>query len=359
MSFINYISFTKAVSFRIKPTQRDLPFFKGSSLNRKQDECKKTTSEVCSAINENEKRKQAVNSLRINSAFERSTAKQDTKRNNDRVRTFSRRSRDKCRNKIFALFETSGTNFTFLTLTMIGECSDQAAQKCLNKFLTVLRKRYGLFSYIWVAERQKNGRIHFHFILDRRFPIQSINKLWVLQQYNAGIENEKYPYHEILQAYEKNILHRLLNPVDVRTVRNRNALSGYLTQYLTKNEGKFTCAVWHCNRAISALFTSSLINDHDFAETGSKQNRYVSKKGKVFQNKTFAVTDKNSGKVLALVNNIFNKDYFSKHHRVMNDINRLILEKINAREVKRGEDIFKRLRFSYNDLFVDGYEWLN
>ena len=89
-----------------------------------------------------------------------------------------------------------------------------------------------------------------------------------LQQYNAAIKNRKFTYCEILLAYEKDNLHKLLNPVDVRPVHNINVLSGYLTQYITKNADRFSCAVWHCNRSVSALFTSTLINEKDFAETG-------------------------------------------------------------------------------------------
>ena len=38
-----------------------------------------------------------------------------------------------------------------------------------------------------LPNRQKNGGIHFHFIVNRRFPIRSVNKLWVLQHYDSGI----------------------------------------------------------------------------------------------------------------------------------------------------------------------------
>jgi ribosomal protein L20 len=246
---------------------------------------------------------------------------------------------------------------------MVGDCSDQQGQKCLNKFLTVLRSRHCLFSYVWVAERQQNGRIHFHLIVDRRSRIRSVNKLWVLQQYNAGIKNLKLDYSAILTAYAVDNLHRLLNPVDIKRVRDITALSGYLTQYITKNKDHFSCAVWHCNRYVSALFTSTLINDKDFAETGTSLNSYTSKKGKnkgkKFENKTFIVTDKVTGKTLVIVNNIFNKEYFSKHFEVMNDLNRMIIQQCNERKLNRSENIFKRFKFTQDDFVLDGCEWLN
>ena len=370
MSFVNYISYTRAVSARIKPTQNTLPIFKGSSLNRKKDASKKTLAsslpgEVCTDVNENEKRKQASNSLRSHSSGKRSVNKSGADRSHTghrKERKFSSRSRNKSREKTFALYDASPADFTFLTLTMIGDCTDRLAQKCLNKFLTVLRSKHGLFNYVWIAERQMKttGRIHFHFILDKRFAIRSINKLWVLQQYNAGITHPKYSYEQITQAYENDSVHKLLNPVDVRTVRNRNALSGYLTMYITKNNESFTCAVWHCSRGISCLFTGALINNSDFAETGSEKNFYVSKKGKKYVNKTFVVTDKITGKTLAVINHIFNRDYYcAKHFDVLRKVNGWMLDNINARQVKRGEDLLNRFGFGFDDFNLDACEWLN
>jgi hypothetical protein len=71
------------------------------------------------------------------------------------------------------------------------------------------------------------------------------------------------------------------------------------------------------------------------------------------------VADKISGKVLAIVNNIFNKDYFSKHFGVMNDLNSMIIEQVNKRELKRGEDMFERFKFSQENIFMSAFEWLN
>src|SRR5437773_2511861 len=152
MSFVNYISFSRAVSSPLKPSQNNIPIFKGSSLNRKPYERKQDkmaslpSSPVCQTNNENKKREQEIDHLRSNPARERRANGKD-KDNRKQLRTFSKRSRDKCRNKIFALFHSCKADFTFLTLTMVGDSSDQQAQQCLNKFLTVLRSRYGLFSY--------------------------------------------------------------------------------------------------------------------------------------------------------------------------------------------------------------------
>jgi hypothetical protein len=85
---------------------------------------------------------------------------------------------------------------------------------------------------------------------------------------------------QIQSAYAKDNLHKLLNPVDVKPVRDINSLRGYLTQYITENVDRCSCAVWHCNRSVSALFTSTLINDKDFAETGTRVNHYTPTKEK-------------------------------------------------------------------------------
>lgn len=77
---------------------------------------------------------------------------------------------------------------TFLTLTLPAKqihCDNDIKKECFLRFvewLTTSKDRSGsgwnVKNYIWVAETQKNGNIHFHMIIDRALPAEAINRKW-------------------------------------------------------------------------------------------------------------------------------------------------------------------------------------
>jgi hypothetical protein len=267
------------------------------------------------------------------------------------AKAMSRRTRIKIKEKMMAVYSASKNNFTLQTLTLVAPATDYQAIKCLNKYLTVLRKKNGLFNYVWVAERQDGkrnkyktatGNLHFHIIIDRRFEISYINSLWVCQQYNSKIINEEAALKfkndngiTFKQAHKKGceagsdwhqVIQKYLNPVDVDKVKNIDGMSAYLTNYIIKNETKASCAIWHCNRNVSKLFTKQLISKATFEKTCSNCNRTYNKKGRrQYVNKTFVHQ-------YGLINNIYNKKYFSKFLKEMDLLNSWILanEKIDC-----------------------------
>jgi hypothetical protein len=158
----------------------------------------------------------------------------------------SPRSKRKIRDKITAWSMAAARNqikpLTFVTLTFVNAVTDLQGVKILNVFLTNLRKMYGKKAiYLWVAERQKNGRIHFHIITSLFIKVQYWNKYWCQLQAKHGIQHP--------QGNDG------LNPLDVRLIKSINAVSSYLTKYITKNNGSFACAVWNCSKKISELYT--------------------------------------------------------------------------------------------------------
>lgn len=77
---------------------------------------------------------------------------------------------------------------TFLTLTLPADqlhCDNLIKKNCFFRFIEWLTgdkekgaSGWGVKNYIWVAETQKNGRIHFHMIIDRALPADRINRKW-------------------------------------------------------------------------------------------------------------------------------------------------------------------------------------
>lgn len=192
--------------------------------------------------------------------------------------------------KIHAFFFSKLANqrFYFYTVSFPIATSDSAAYELFNAVLTRLRKGYSVSNmsslmldiygnsksakwrhsvsqlvnsqkseqiknYIWVAERQKNGTIHFHIITSESINVLIFNHFVATYIFNS------------IKKHDSNVNINHLsksgyNGVDVS--KKKKGLSSvtdvrkYLTKYVTKNTTKFTHFAWHCSRSISALFTT-------------------------------------------------------------------------------------------------------
>lgn len=173
----------------------------------------------------------------------------------------STRSKGKLRDKCTAFYRACGSKKTFATLTFIEAVTDDAAVSILNKFLTQLREDFPSLKYVWVAERQPAGNIHFHCIFNQFLKVRRYNDLWVRQQYTAGLRFEDYSLEHILSLSKSESIHKILNPFDVKSIKSVYGLSFYLTKYITKNNSEpFTCLAWHCSRSVSKLFTKTIVS---------------------------------------------------------------------------------------------------
>lgn len=206
----------------------------------------------------------------------------------------SPRSKGKIRDKATAFHRCLGTQKTFVTLTFLNEVTDARGIAVLNKFLTALRSEFSNLHYIRISERQDNGRIHFHLIVNKFLPVVKYNRLWSLQQYNDGIELPGISKADFMWRYEESMererlevfstktnpdpVMSVMNSFDVKKIRNINGLSYYLTKYITKNENKgFGCSAWHCSRAVSKLFIKTLVNRSTFSQAASIVNSTIIK----------------------------------------------------------------------------------
>jgi hypothetical protein len=202
----------------------------------------------------------------------------------------SARSRGKIKDKATAFFRASVGDRIFCTLTFVAAVDDRTGVAILNKFLTALRKKFDNLQFMWVAERQTNNEdfpnnIHFHLILNKRLPVRYFNGLWVLQQYNAGLRGKNkfgspISMEEVQRRFKEGSMQKVLNPLDVKRVRNIGGLSMYLTKYITKQKKNdpFGCAVWHCSRKVSRLFTRAAVGPSAFSYMLSFNNWRVDKR---------------------------------------------------------------------------------
>jgi hypothetical protein len=316
--------------------RESMPRLNGSSLNRKTANKKAAYEKVitksvswsegnvvdsCAAIRKHKESKSKTRVVRDASTNQRQI---ELRRSTSEVVRdmpifkHSSRTKSKIKDKFTAFFKSSEGENTLVTLSFISKVEDKPAVAVLNKFLTALRSEKK-FDYIWVAERQKNGNIHFHVLMNRRINVTRGNPLWVLQQYNAGIVHEKYSHEEILDRFKKGTIGEILNPFDIRSVNSIDGLSLYLTKYLCKSSDEFHCRVWHCSRGVSRLFTKALVSRSTFLQTGTVRNSYVDRTtGELFSSQTFVSP-------YAIVRYILNKKYFAGYLNELEQVNKWIL----------------------------------
>lgn len=172
-------------------------------------------------------------------------------------------NKSKVRSKMMAysMQKRSLKFMAFYSISFPKGLPDDIIRKIHNTCLTRIRKVRKNFSYIWVAERQKNGTLHFHMLTNSWLNIRIINHI-----YAKAIDNQIKKDLKDFVNYDKS----KYNGVDVKLVRDRKNLTKYLTKYLTKNNNKFNGLCWNCDSSTSALITSVYLNDHEFQKIANK-----------------------------------------------------------------------------------------
>ena len=98
-------------------------------------------------------------------------------------------------------------------------------RELLQPFLDTLRKTWKCTIYLWRAETQKNGNIHFHLITDVYIPWWKIRNRW------NDIQN-KLGY---VDRWKHKAKIKIPNSTDVHSIRHVKKLGAYLAKYCAKN----------------------------------------------------------------------------------------------------------------------------
>jgi|688.fasta_scaffold122280_2 hypothetical protein len=117
---------------------------------------------------------------------------------------------------------------SFITLTLSAEQvhSDvEIKTKLLESFLLKARRFHGLNTYIWKAELQRNGNIHFHILTPSYIPFFKLKYLWNEVQQSLG-------YIDKFEAKHK---HRNPPSVNIQQVSNTEQIKKYMAKYITKS----------------------------------------------------------------------------------------------------------------------------
>lgn len=238
------------------------------------------------------------------------------KRNNQTNGFLSDRAGNRLRTYIKYLLWTSGCykvqgkkiflrlngRISFLTLTL---CSDQMHDdnfvklKMLNQFIIELSKKFIGIRYIWRAEKQENGNIHFHFLINKYVPWSYARYVWVriqkkegyLQKYTQKFLN--ITFDEYLKTIKKPLINKM---ADYRRAWNKGNECGwtnppcswieglkdskkalyYITKYISKKNNnlnlqdkkdveklKIKGHLWFCSQELMSLNGSTEHLDYE------------------------------------------------------------------------------------------------
>jgi hypothetical protein len=150
--------------------------------------------------------------------------------------------------------------FITLTLSSPQVHSDQFIKsRLINQFIVEMKKKFKVNNYVWRMERQKNGRVHFHFIIDRFIQYQWLKDTWNRLQNKLGyidrfsdsmqflsfedyfqlhVNQKKYNRNEAKKIYNNGVKNNWRHPnsTDIHSLRFVNNITSYLSAYLTKKE---------------------------------------------------------------------------------------------------------------------------
>ncbi|MES2133682.1 MAG: hypothetical protein V4506_15135 [Bacteroidota bacterium] len=132
--------------------------------------------------------------------------------------------------------KTSFFKLNFITLTLAEKqrhSDNYVKDKMLSAFIQWLQRKHGVVSYIWKAESQLNGNIHFHITTNKFVHWQQIRHKWNSIQYQHGY-NRGMTQDEFIKD---------TNGTDVTPVKKESELIGYMVKYFTKSdtELKYVC----------------------------------------------------------------------------------------------------------------------
>lgn len=181
-------------------------------------------------------------------------------------------------NALYA-WQKSGAFLGMLTVTFPPEVTEALAMQALNTWLTAMRQKGTkmIRQYLWVAERQSGDHledkskatntIHFHMLICNRINIVKANRAMRVVLCNLIRSGSlKYNIHKMKRYNGVDLAKNRQTRVVTNFMdhKSRQALSFYVTKYVTKNNEGFEGAAWGCSRGFSAIFTAITCTYNEF-----------------------------------------------------------------------------------------------
>lgn len=145
----------------------------------------------------------------------------------------------------------------FITLTVSDSnrmlTAKEAHSLLLEPFLLYLRRKHQVINYVWKAELQKRGQIHYHITIDQFIEYTAIKDTWNNLQRKAGL----------LDGYFKKYGTYSPNSTDIHSVKKIKNFEAYMVKYMckeNKDEASTDGKVWDCSVTLkrSKYYTTAL-----------------------------------------------------------------------------------------------------
>lgn len=214
---------------------------------------------------------------------------------------------------------TFHVNFITLTLSAGQAHTDKfILDHVLDPFLKWL-KRKGVTLYIWKAETQDNGNIHFHITTNHYIHWKSIRNKW----------NQLQDTHGYLKRFFDSHGHHDPNSTDVKAVKNTKQIISYMSKYLRKLD-KFK----------KKNDSSCALNDHIYM----KSNYNIDESGKSLKRTVECA-------IWRCSSNLANLKYtITAEHELFNQTLEAITQNSEVRTAKHGTIFLHNNNFSIDTL---------
>ncbi len=153
---------------------------------------------------------------------------------------------------------------TFVTLTLPSpqiHTDEHIKKEALNHFLNDIRRKFKSELYIWKAEKQENGNIHFHILCDKYIHYKDLRDSWnrIINKPSLGyvdrysermkaifangfvmLPGDSRTSEKQLKAYEYNRSTGWTNPnsTDIHALHRIKNVAAYIAKYISKDVTK-------------------------------------------------------------------------------------------------------------------------
>lgn len=135
-------------------------------------------------------------------------------------------------------------HLSFTTLTIPESDMSKDAKNChkqlLEPMLRILRKRFGMRSYVWKCELQENESVHYHLTSDVFVHHEQLRDEW----------NSLLLAKGFLSSFIEKYGHSNPNSTDIHSTRDVRNMEAYIIKYVSKSmkDGKkLNAKVWDCS----------------------------------------------------------------------------------------------------------------
>lgn len=200
--------------------------------------------------------------------------------------------------------------FSFVTLTVSDPTTPldgkSAHKLLLAPFLDWLRKTKKVSTYIWKAERQKNGQLHYHITTPSFIHYKEIRRKWNELQTDAGIIDryrkaqqewhrdgfklrtgkilKTWPADAQRRAYDEGVKNNWSDPnsTDVHKVYKVKDVASYLIKEIAKscqNSESIGGKIWDCSDNLTGVkyFDMPMKDEHQIFMDGAVDNDLATK----------------------------------------------------------------------------------